>query len=318
MASQHDHGLLPLRREFGHTRHGFDRDEVRHYVEHMEGQLRRLISERDSAQGQVNTLSRELENARFELGKLHARVDELNKPPETLEDLDERMQRVARVANERAEDTVNRAQVAAEEHWQHAVEQSRKLRERYTSMLSQLESHAEALQLEHEQALESTKAEVNELTERATARRAQLDEQSERERRAVEQEFDATMTSERNKMDKYIADQHEAAKNQAERRIAEASAEAKRLLDEAKAEASYRLDKATTEAERLSSEAHAESERLTNLHQQARERLRQAEEVLAGGDETLTPLEGEDVTLPEQQDRRPKHLQSTSQTGETA
>lgn len=318
MSSEQDHGLFPLRRAFGHARHGFDRDEVRHYVEYMEDQLRRLLSERDAAQGQANTLARELENARFELGKLHSRVEELNKPPETLEDLDERMQRVVRVANERAEDTVKRAQVAAEEHWQHTVEESRKLRERYTSLLAHLESHAEALHTEHEQALEMTKAEVNELTERAAARRAQLDEESERNRRAVEQEFETTMTAEHSKLDSYIADQHATAKHQAERRIAEANAEAKRLLEEARAEATYRVDKANTEAERLSSDANAESQRLSRLHQQARECLRKADEVLSSGDEFLTALEGEDITLPEQQDGNRRHLQSTSQTGETA
>jgi len=312
MSSEREYGLLPLHRNFTQARHGFDRNQVRQYMDYLENEVQQLISERDAALTQVETTSQELATARSDNEELRARVDELNKPPETMDDLDERMQRAITVANDRAADIVNRAQVAAEEHWQQALAESQKLRERYSSLLAQLESHADALHTEHEQMLATTKSEVTELTEHAVTRRAQLDTAAEQQRRGIEQEFDATMSAEREKMESYIAEQHESATNEAEQRIAEAKDEAKRLVDEARSEANHRLNQASTEAQRLTTEAQQESDRLGRLHQQARERLAKAEEVLAGGDEALTPVDGEEVTLPEQP-TGPRHLQSTPQ-----
>src|SRR5699024_4697741 len=197
--------------------------------------VQQLISERNAALTQVETTSQELATARSDNEELRARVDELNKPPETMEDLDERMQRAITVANDRAADIVNRAQVSAEEHWQRTVEESQKLRDRYSSLLAQLESHAEALHSEHQQMLDTTRNEVTELTENAVTRRAQLDDESEQQRRSIEQEFDDTMSAEREKLERYISEQHESAKTEAEQRIAEAKTEAKRLADQAKA-----------------------------------------------------------------------------------
>src|SRR5699024_10838358 len=298
---------------FTQARHGFDRNQVRQYMDYLENEVRQLISERDAALTRVNATSEQLEEVRAENTQLHTRVDELTKPPETMEDLDERMQRAITVANDRAADIVNRAQVSAEEHWQRTVEESQKLRDRYSSLLAQLESHAEALHSEHQQMLDTTRNEVTELTENAVTRRAQLDDESEQQRRSIEQEIDDTMSAEREKLQRYISEQHESAKTEAEQRIAEAKTEAKRLVDQAKSEANHRLNQATTEADRVTTEAQAESERLRTLQQQARERLRKAEQVLAGGNETLAPVDGEQVTLPEQQ-TGPRHLQSTPQS----
>lgn len=289
--------MFPLRRDFDQLWHGYDRNQVRQYIDYVEAQLHQVIVDRDAAQTQAETLARELENVRSEVDKLRRRVDELNKPPESMEDLDGRMQRTINLANERAEEITTRAQVAAEEHWQATVEASTKLRERYTTLLSELDSHAQALHREHEAALETTKAEVAELTSESARRREELDGEAERKRRTVEREFDATMESERQALDKHMADQRTAAKNQAERRIAEANAEAKRLLDEAKAEATHRVQRAQAEADRITNETNTRSQRLTHIHRDAHKGLSGAEEILAGGASALRPLDGEQEEL---------------------
>src|SRR3954465_9167707 len=46
-------GLLPLRREYTQAWHGFDRNEVRQYLDHVEAQLRRVLSERAAPGGAV-------------------------------------------------------------------------------------------------------------------------------------------------------------------------------------------------------------------------------------------------------------------------
>jgi chromosome segregation ATPase len=293
MVSERDNGLLPLRREYTQAWHGFDRNEVRQYLDHLEAHLRRIMTDRDAAMAQASTLARELENARREMTKMHLRVEELKKPPERLEDLDERMQRTAYLANARAEEVTARAEVAAEKHWAESTEVSTKLRERYQKLIDDLDVQATALHAEHETALMATRAEVQKLTVEAAQRREQMDGEAERKRRKIEREFEASMAAQRAALEKQIADQHQASKNQAERRITEATAEAKRRLDKATAEAKRRLDEATTSAAQRTTAATRKVERLAELREQARASLREAEEVLKAGEASLVPLQEE-------------------------
>ncbi|MEC3981872.1 cell division protein DivIVA [Amycolatopsis sp. H20-H5] len=288
-------GLLPLRREYTQAWHGFDRNEVRQYLDHLEAQLRRVMADRDSAMTQAGTMSRELENARRELARSQARIEELKKPPERLEDLDERMQRTVTLAHARADEITQRAQVAAEKHWASSSEASTKLRDRYSRLVTELDKQADALHSEHEAALVETRAEVQRLTVEAAQRREVLDNEAERKRRTIEREFEASMTTQRNALDKHIADQRAASKNQAERRLAEATAEAKRRLDEATAEAKRRLDEATTTAAQRTTAANRKVERLAEIREQARKSLQQADEVLKGSESLLVPLPEESV-----------------------
>ncbi|PKV94278.1 hypothetical protein ATK30_5153 [Amycolatopsis echigonensis] len=295
MVPERDNGLLPLRREYTEAWRGFDRTEVRQYLDHLEAQLHRLITDRDAAATQVATLSRELEAARGETAKLQARVEELMKPPERLEDLDERMQRTVMLAQARAEEITKRAEVAAEKHWASSTEASTKLRERYRRLVEELDKQADALHSEHEAALKETRAEVQRLTVEAAQRRELLDNEAERKRRKIERDFDAKITAERTAHEKMIADQRTASKNQAERRIAEATAEATRRVEEATAEAKRRLDEATTQAAQRTTAATRKVERLAEIREQARKNLALADEILGRSESLLTALPSESV-----------------------
>jgi chromosome segregation ATPase len=293
MVSERDNGLLPLRREYAQVWHGFDRNEVRQYLDHLEAHVRRITTDRDAAMAQASALAREVETERREMVKLQSRVEELKKPPERLEDLDERMQRTATLANARAEEITSRAQVAAEKHWSESTEVSTKLRERYQKLINDLDTQAEALHAEHENALKSTRAEVSKLTVEAARRREQMDAAAELKRRNIEREFASTMAAQRAALEKHIADQSTASKNQAERRIAEATAEAKRRIDEATAEAKRRLDEATTTAAQRTTAANRKVERLAEIREQARASLRAADEVLKRSEAAMVPLKDE-------------------------
>ncbi|MGV9299494.1 cell division protein DivIVA [Amycolatopsis sp. NPDC003676] len=295
MVPERDNGLLPLRREYTEAWRGFDRTEVRQYLDHLEGQLHRLITDRDAAAAQAATLSRELEAARGEVSKLQSRVEELLKPPERLEDLDERMQRTVALAHARADEITKRAQVAAEKHWASSTEASTKLRERYHRLVEELDKQAEALHSEHEAALKETRAEVQRLTVEAAQRRELLDNEAERKRRKIERDFDAKITAERTAHEKMITDQRTASKNQAERRITEATAEATRRVEEATAEAKRRLDEATTQAAQRTTAAARKVERLAEIREQARKNLAMADEVLGRSEGLLTALPSESV-----------------------
>ncbi|GAA5126724.1 DivIVA domain-containing protein [Haloechinothrix salitolerans] len=281
----------PSQREFAHHWNGYDRQQVREYLEQVDAAMRQLRAERDQALDQVNVVTKELEAEREETGKLRKRVDELMVPPENLDDLDQRMQRVGHLAYLQAEEVTTRAQTAAEENWKETAQASIALRERYRSLLKELDSQAEALHAEHRKALEQTRAEVQELTVDAVKRREKLDDEAERKRRSIEQEFEANMAQQKAELEKYIADQRTASKNQAEKRLAEASAEAQR-----------RLAEATHEADRRLKEANAVVARLSALSQDAHGKLRKADEVLSDAADTLEPTEEERRPVPRAED----------------
>ena len=292
---ERDNALLPLKREYNQVWHGFDRAQVLQYLDHVEVTLRRVMADRDAARAQAGSMSRELETARTEIARLRNRVDELKRPPERLEDLDERMQRTAELANLRADEVVNRAQVAAEEHWAASTELSSTLRERYQNLIAALETQADALLAEHTNALEATRNEVRKLTTEAASRRTTLDIDAERKRRTIEHEFEQSMKAQKASLEKQVADQQTASKNQAERRIAEATAEAKRLVDEATARAKRLVAEATAAAERREAEADRKVRHLNSLSQEASARLQRAHEVLAKSQASLEPLRDESV-----------------------
>ncbi|KDN20950.1 coiled-coil domain-containing protein [Amycolatopsis rifamycinica] len=288
-------GLLPLRREYTQAWHGFDRNEVRQYLDHVEAQLRRVLSERDAAAAQAAAATREVEAVRQQVAALEARVEELKKPPERLEDLDERMQRTVTLAQARADEIIKRAEVAAEKTWASSTEASTKLRERYSKLVAELDKQADLLHSEHEAALAETRAEVQRLTVEAAQRRELLDNEAERKRRKLEREFEASQAAQKAALEKHIADQRTASKNQAERRLAEATAEAKRRLDEATAEAKRRLDEATTQAAQRTTAANRKVERLAEIREQARKSLALAEDILNRSETQLAALPEEAV-----------------------
>lgn len=282
-----NHATSPSKREFGHGWNGYDRNEVRSYLASLETEMQRLIADRDSALAQSNALAQQLEEARAENNKLAERVEELKEPPKNLEDLDDRMQRVGHLAYLRAEEITARAQTATEEDWKATAKASIALRERYRTLLKELDTHAEALHAEHRAALEETRNEVQQLMVDAVQRRDALDAEAEQKRRAIEQEFDTNMASQRSDLDKFVADQRTASKQQAERRISDATTEAHRIVSEA-----------TSESNRLKEEADAMVDKLLAISNDAHRRLVAADEALVRSQKAIEPTDDEQLPVP--------------------
>lgn len=286
-----DAPVTGVQREFPHVWNGYDRARVDEYLSQLEETLQRLANERNAALGQHDGLTKQLDKLRAENGELIARVEELTGPPKNLDDLDQRMRRVGKLAYLQAEEINARAQAATEENWKATAKASIALRERYRSLLKELDAHAEALHAEHRAALEETRAEVQELMVDAVRRRDALDQQAERKRRAIEQEFDKTMASQKAELEKYIADQRMASKNQAERRLAEAAAEARRIIAKAK-----------EDSHRRKVEADGVVEQLAAIGGDARGRLKAADEQLAQAAQAIEPTEDEQLPAPRAED----------------
>lgn len=296
MVSEHDNRLLPLRRDFGQAWHGFDRTQVAQYLDHLEAQVHQIMAERDSAEARATESARELDSVRQEVESLRARVEELKKPPERIEDLDERMQRTVELAQNRAAEILEGAETAAEKNWAESSAVSNTLHERYKKLLETLDGHADALKLEHEEALASTKAEVEKMTTDAAHRREELDAEAETKRRKIEEEFQERLAAERRALDDHVTEEKATSRREAEERVDEAKHEAKRLVDEATEKARELVESATAEADRRTSEANDVVSRLTTIREEARTRLQEADRMLEQGESALIPPQDEEST----------------------
>lgn len=283
-----------LQRDFATHWNGYDRTEVRSHLARVEEDMRQLSAERDKATSQLGGMAKQLEALRAENAKLKSRVDELKEPPKSLDDLDDRMKRVGKLAQLQAEEVTTRAKSASEDTWKATAKASIALRERYRTLLKELDSHAESLHAEHRAALEETRAEVQELMVDAVRRREALDAEAERKRRAIEQEFDSTMAAKRKELEKHLADTRTAAKQQAERRMSQAQAEARRTVAEANQHAQRRTD-----------EANRVIDRMLAISTDAHGRMDNADKILATAETALKPTEDEQQPVPRAEDAVP-------------
>lgn len=302
---QRPHQHAQLQRDFASHWNGYDRAEVRSHLARVEEDLRQLSAERDKATSQLGGMSKQLDALRAENAKLKARVDELKEPPRSLDDLDDRMQRVGKLARLQAEEVTNRAKTASEDTWKATAKASIALRERYRSLLKELDSHAESLHAEHRAALEETRAEVQELMVDAVRRREALDAEAERKRRAIEQEFDSTMAAKRKEVEKHLADQRTAAKQQAERRMAQAQAEARRTVAEANQHAQRRTD-----------EANRVIDRMLAISTDAHGRMDNADKILAAAQTDLEPTAEEQQPVPRAEEAVPAPSDQAGKAGD--
>ena len=95
-----EHELLPLGTGFDVVRRGYDRGQVEEHLDRVEADLRILTADRDAAVAQATELARALDHHRAYVEDLRAQVDRLSAPPDTMEGLSERLQRMLRLAQD--------------------------------------------------------------------------------------------------------------------------------------------------------------------------------------------------------------------------
>src|SRR5699024_3736210 len=96
--------LVPLRTDFDVVLRGYERDQVRHYVQAVETELRLLATDRDAFAAQAGELARQLEEARARIRELHERVDRICRTPVEPEALAERLARMVELAHAEADE----------------------------------------------------------------------------------------------------------------------------------------------------------------------------------------------------------------------
>src|SRR5487761_504416 len=99
MARPEDRDLVPLKPGFDVVWHGFDRAQVKQYLEDLEDEIKLISSDRDAALSQVSDLTDQLTNSHSRIADLNKQVTELVELPKNTDDLDERCKRMVQLAH---------------------------------------------------------------------------------------------------------------------------------------------------------------------------------------------------------------------------
>ncbi|WP_447003022.1 hypothetical protein ACRAKI_25370 [Saccharothrix isguenensis] len=224
--------LVPLRADFDVVWRGYDKGQVRHYVEGAEAELRMIAVDRDAAVARADDLARQLEAARSEIRDLRARVDRISRTPIDPGALTERLRRMVELAHEEAAEITTRAQAVAEHHWATAERAATRLRERSDWLVESLDARRREAEAEHRELMRRAGERIAAETRQAERRRRELDERAAALREEVRVDFELAMSARRAEAAAAIAAEEAAARARAEQVVREATEHAQRIMAE--------------------------------------------------------------------------------------
>jgi cell division septum initiation protein DivIVA len=293
MARPEDRELVPLRPGFDVVWHGFDRAQVKNYLDDLDAEVKLVSADRDAALSQVADLTEQLAASHSRIQDLGKQVSELVELPKNTEDLDDRCKRMIQLAHHQAGEITARAQAAASHSWAGAEESAGKLRAGYEKMLADLDQQRQDLRGQHSQTVDQVRTQVAELTTAATKRRHELDAQAEARRKQIEDEFERVMAGKRQALAKEIEQQRGAARAEAEKRVRDATAEAERRIREATDRADRKLRESAEECQHRIAEATHQVQELQSLRMRINERLHSAHSLMREATPLLDPMDDE-------------------------
>ncbi|HEX3780715.1 MAG TPA: cell division protein DivIVA [Pseudonocardiaceae bacterium] len=297
MARPEDRELVPLKPGFDVVWHGFDRVQVKQYLDDLDAEMKLLSADRDAALSQVSDLTEQLSASHARASELNKQVSGLVELPKNADDLDDRCRRMVQLAHHQAAEITARAQAAATHSWASAEDAAAKLRGNYEKLLNELDKQRQEIRGQHSQIVDQARTTVAEMTTQATKRRHDLDAQAEGRRVKIEDEFERTMTSKRQALAKEIEQQRGASRAEAERRVREATEEAERRVREATERAERKLRETTDECHRRVNEANRRVQDLRGLRQRITQQLHSAHKLMKDATPLLDALEDEQQQL---------------------
>jgi chromosome segregation ATPase len=293
MARPEDRELVPLKPGFDVVWHGFDRAQVKQYLEDLEDEIKMISADRNAALSQVADLTEQLRSAHTRIADLGKQVTELVELPKNPEDLDDRCKRMVQLAHHQAAEITARAQAAATHSWSGAEDAAAQLRAGYEKLLTELDKQRQEVRAQHSQVVDQARTQVVEMTQVATNRRHELDNQAEQRRIQIEDEFERSMANKRQALAKEIEHQRAEARADAERRVREATEEAERRVRDASERSERKLRDTSDECTRRVGDATRQVQDLQSLRKRITEQLSAAHSLMRDATPLLEPLEDE-------------------------
>ncbi|HEX5402039.1 MAG TPA: hypothetical protein VFX16_07025 [Pseudonocardiaceae bacterium] len=293
MARAEDRELVPLKPGFDVVWHGFDRAQVKQYLEDLEDEIKLISADRNAALSQVADLTEQLRSAHGRITDLGKQVTELVELPKNPDDLDDRCKRMVQLAHHQAAEITARAQAAATHSWSGAEDAATKLRAGYEKLLADLDKQRQEVRAQHSQVVDQARTQAVEMTTAASNRRHELDKQAEQRRIQIEDEFERGMANKRQALAKEIEHQRAESKAAAERKVREATEEAERRVREASERAERKVRETGEECTRRVSDATRQVQDLQSLRKRITEQLTAAHGLMRDATPLLDPMEDE-------------------------
>ncbi|HEX3650816.1 MAG TPA: cell division protein DivIVA [Pseudonocardiaceae bacterium] len=293
MARPEDRELVPLKPGFDVVWHGFDRAQVKQYLEDLEDEIKLISADRNAALSQVADLTDQLRAAHVRITELGKQVTELVELPKNPDDLDDRCKRMVQLAHHQAGEITARAQAAATHSWSGAEDAAAKLRSGYEKLLAELDRQRQEVRSQHSQVVDQARTHVVEMTTAATNRRHELDKQAEQRRIQIEDEFERTMASKRQALAKEIEHQRAESRADAERRVREATEDAERRVREASNQAERKMRDTNDDCTRRVADATHQVQELQSLRKRITEQLSAAHSLMRDAGPLLEPRDDE-------------------------
>ena len=233
MGQNEDRELVPLKSDFDVVWRGFRRSQVKFYIQQTENEVRMLTEDRDSALSQVADLSEELNQARTEIESLRKQLDDVCRMPIEESALSDRMRRMVRLAHDEAEEVTASARAAAEHEWARAEQSAAELRARYESLVAEADQWRRQSEQQRNESLAETRREIERMAREAEQHRRKVENEAERRRTQIEADFELSMAARREEAMRVLADREHKSRQEAQRRVREATAESKRRIQRA-------------------------------------------------------------------------------------
>jgi septal ring factor EnvC (AmiA/AmiB activator) len=273
--------------------HGFDRAQVKQYLEDLEDEIKLISADRNAALSQVADLTEQLRASNTRITELNKQVSELVELPKNPDDLDDRCRRMVQLAHHQAAEITARAQAAATHSWSGAEEAAAKLRTGYETLLAELDKQRQEGREHHSKIVDQARTQVAEMTTASANRQRELDTQAEQHRRQIETEFERVMTSKRQSLAKEIEQQRAESRTDAEHRVRAATEDADRRIREATEKAERKQRETADECGRRVGDATRQVQELQTLRGRITDQLKSAHALLRDAGPLLDPLADE-------------------------
>ena len=287
--------LLPLGTGFDVVRRGYDRGQVEEHLDRVEADLRILTADRDAAVAQASELARALDRTRSHVEELRAQIDRLAAPPDSMEGLSERLQRMLRLAQDEAREMRSSAEQAARRTREEADERARRT-------VEEADDHARRTVTEADEHARRT---VDEADEQA---RGMLDE-ARRQAHEMHEAAEADAAQVRTRYDSGVEDN--------DRRRGDMENEHRTLMETARAEAARIRSDAEAERRRLDEESRARRVQIEEDFEIAMALPAHGVHARAGPQRGRRPLPGRDAAARRRRGVRRRLREADTEVAET-
>ncbi|WP_290062914.1 DivIVA domain-containing protein [Amycolatopsis solani] len=197
---------------------GFNRAQVKEYVDWAEAEIRRLTAERDAARRRGAELAEQN-------GELRVKIDRISRTPIAPDALQERSRRMIELTREEATEITAQATETAARIVREAEAEAVRLTAEERRLVAEAEAERDRHRAEHEELIRAAEQRRRDLDEAAAHRRAELEEDHKR-----------AMTIRRAEAMRELAAQDEAARAKADQLVAEAAQRGEAMVGAAERE----------------------------------------------------------------------------------